>query len=75
MIGLFFASIFATAQNDPNPVLTGAPFLRVSPDARSGALETWEQLPPLMHFHNIGTLQSMLSAKAIRALRFPIHLI
>ncbi|MFA7615457.1 MAG: type IX secretion system outer membrane channel protein PorV [Moheibacter sp.] len=38
MIGLFFASIFATAQNDPNPVLTGAPFLRVSPDARSGGL-------------------------------------
>lgn len=26
------------AQNDPNPVLTGAPFLRVSPDARAGGL-------------------------------------
>lgn len=38
MIGLFSASIFATAQNDPNPVLTGAPFLRVSPDARAGGL-------------------------------------
>lgn len=38
MIGLFSASIIATAQNDPNPVLTGAPFLRVSPDARAGGL-------------------------------------
>jgi len=38
MIGLFSASIFAAAQSDPNPVLTGAPFLRVSPDARAGAL-------------------------------------
>lgn len=31
-------SVFAAAQNQPNPVLTGAPFLRVSPDARAGAL-------------------------------------
>ena len=31
-------SVLSTAQQQPNPVLTGAPFLRVSPDARSGAL-------------------------------------
>ncbi len=36
--GLIIASVFATAQEEPNPVLTGAPFLRVSPDARAGAL-------------------------------------
>ncbi|MDD3459019.1 MAG: type IX secretion system outer membrane channel protein PorV [Weeksellaceae bacterium] len=37
-IGLCSMTIIATAQNDPNPVLTGAPFLRVSPDARAGGL-------------------------------------
>jgi hypothetical protein len=31
-------SVLSTAQQQPNPVLTGAPFLRVSPDARAGAL-------------------------------------
>ena len=31
-------SVLSMAQNQPNPVLTGAPFLRVSPDARAGAL-------------------------------------
>ncbi len=35
---LMLTSAFAFAQNEPNPVLTGAPFLRVSPDARAGAL-------------------------------------
>lgn len=38
IIGLFSVSILTMAQNDPNPVLTGAPFLRVSPDARAGGL-------------------------------------
>lgn len=39
ILGLFSVSLFASAQeNDPNPVLTGAPFLRVSPDARAGGL-------------------------------------
>ena len=40
-IGCFLlASVgtFAQEQDQPNPVLTGAPFLRVSPDARAGAL-------------------------------------
>lgn len=36
---LLLLSVFTFAQEDqPNPVLTGAPFLRVSPDARAGAL-------------------------------------
>lgn len=36
---LMLLSVFTFAQEDqPNPVLTGAPFLRVSPDARAGAL-------------------------------------
>jgi len=36
---LLFVSVFTFAQEEqPNPVLTGAPFLRVSPDARAGAL-------------------------------------
>src|SRR5690606_5059121 len=36
---LILFSAFAFAQEEqPNPVLTGAPFLRVSPDARAGAL-------------------------------------
>lgn len=35
---LLLSSVFAFAQNQPNPVLTGAPFLRVSPDARAGGL-------------------------------------
>lgn len=36
---VMLASTFAFAQEEqPNPVLTGAPFLRVSPDARAGAL-------------------------------------
>ncbi len=36
---LMLASALAFAQEEqPNPVLTGAPFLRVSPDARAGAL-------------------------------------
>lgn len=37
---LLLASVgtFAQEQDQPNPVLTGAPFLRVSPDARAGAL-------------------------------------
>jgi len=36
---LMFLSAFTFAQEEqPNPVLTGAPFLRVSPDARAGAL-------------------------------------
>lgn len=36
---LLSLSVFTFAQEEqPNPVLTGAPFLRVSPDARAGAL-------------------------------------
>lgn len=36
---LLLLSVFTFAQEEqPNPVLTGAPFLRVSPDARAGAL-------------------------------------
>src|SRR5690606_41751889 len=31
-------SAFASAQQEPNVVLTGAPFLKVTPDARGGAL-------------------------------------
>lgn len=38
LIGIFSVSIFVNAQEDPNPVLTGAPFLRISPDARAGGL-------------------------------------
>ena len=32
------ASSLAFAQNTPGPVLTGAPFLRIAPDARSGGM-------------------------------------
>lgn len=35
---LILVSAITFAQEQPNPVLTGAPFLRVSPDARAGAL-------------------------------------
>ncbi|MFV0306067.1 MAG: type IX secretion system outer membrane channel protein PorV [Moheibacter sp.] len=35
---LMLVSALTFAQEQPNPVLTGAPFLRVSPDARAGAL-------------------------------------
>ncbi|MFA5619644.1 MAG: type IX secretion system outer membrane channel protein PorV [Weeksellaceae bacterium] len=36
---LMLFSVFTMAQEEtPNPVLTGAPFLRISPDARAGAL-------------------------------------
>lgn len=35
---LLLLSVCTFAQEQPNPVLTGAPFLRVSPDARAGAL-------------------------------------
>ena len=35
---LMLISAITFAQEQPNPVLTGAPFLRVSPDARAGGL-------------------------------------
>ncbi len=35
---MLFSALAFAQEEQPNPVLTGAPFLRVSPDARAGAL-------------------------------------
>jgi len=35
---LMLIAVTLSAQNEPNPILTGAPFLRISPDARSSGL-------------------------------------
>lgn len=38
LLMLMSVALFAQEVEEPNPILTGAPFLRISPDARAGAL-------------------------------------
>jgi hypothetical protein len=42
-------------------LLTGAPFLRISPDARAGGMGDQGVVPARMFSHNTGMLQNILS--------------
>lgn len=38
LLAILSIGVFGQENEEPNPILTGAPFLRISPDARAGAL-------------------------------------
>ena len=64
MLGLGVATgAYSQDLTNIRPVLTGAPFLRIAPDARSGGMADQGVLLRQTHIPNIGTLRNTLLLK------------